>query len=304
MKKEKNICVEEVAKVPVVEYYFYRKDTNGYLKTDGGLVYVSVTAISIDFKKQLLVTTLTDKSGKEYLKEGKFSLYASPEAYEADDPMRMIVYQTWELLKFADWGRLTDCAVGIVDEEEGKQSCYIKVWVFEDGGAKEIPVVINSIACDTYEKWHLTDGNIPVKIWETRADAYACNEYQITDSDGEVFTEEGFQKRLGLTPAQWVILKQMKVLFDKATDAGIRFIWDREYAGNIKAVNLLNVHDYGYDQQAFQGGDNIQFKQVVFADTGINFYDYNSDDADRETFALNPTARQQKEWLKATQGDE
>ena len=304
MKKEKNICVEEVAKVPVVKYYFYSKDTNGYLKTDGGLVYVSVTAISIDFKKQLLVTTLTDKSGKEYLKEGKFSLYASPEAYEADDPIRRNVYQTWELLKFADWGRLTDCAVGIVDEEEGKQSCYIKVWIFEDGGAKEIPVVINSIACDTYEKWHLTDGNIPVKIWETRSDAYACNEYQITDSDGEVFTEEGFQKRLGPTPAQWVVIKQMKVLFDKAKALGLRFMWDRECGGNLKAVNYENVHVFEYDAQAFEGGDLVQVNNLAFADTGIDFFDYCGDEGDRYKFALNPTARQKKEWLKATQGNE
>ena len=297
MKKEKNPCVVECAKVPVTTYRFYTRNTEGYLKTDDGLAFVAVTSVVIDFKKQLITTVLTDKSGKEYLKKGTFPLYQSPKAYEKDDPKRTTVYQTWELLKYADYGRLSECQIGIIDEEDGSQSCYIKVWIFEKGGAKEIPVVINSIACDTYAKWYLADGNIPQKFWENRNDAYSFNEYQITDSDGEVYTEEGIQKRIELTPPQWVIIKQMTALFEKAKSAGIKFVWDREYQGNVKAFNLANVHECGYDIAAFEGGDIIPFHKACFADTGINFYDFVSESED--CIALNPTARQKKEWLKS-----
>lgn len=295
MKVEKNPCVEECAKVPVTTYRFYRRNTEGYLKTDDGLVFVTVTSVSVDFKKQLVTTVLTDKSGKEYLKTDTFSLYQSSKAYESDDSKKTDCYQTHELLRFVD-DRLRECCCGVVDEEDGKQSCYIKVWIFEKGGAKEIPVVINSIACDTYAKWYLVDGNIPKNFWENRKDAYSFNEYQITDDDGEVFVEEGIQKRINLTPPQWVIIKQMAALFEKAKDAGIKFVWDRDYQGNVKAFNVSNVHEYGYDIEPFEGGDTIPFHEACLADTGISFYDFVSEQAD--CIALNPTARQKKAWLK------
>lgn len=295
MKAEKNPCVEECAKVPVATYRFYERNTEGYLKTDDGLVFVTVTSVSVDFKKQLVTTVLTDKSGKEYLKTGTFSLYQSSKAYESDDPKKTGCYQTHALLRFVD-SRLRECCCGVVDEEDGKQSCYIKVWIFEKGGAKEIPVVINSIACDTYAKWYLADGNIPKNFWENRKDAYSFNEYQITDDDGEVFTEEGIQKRINLTPPQWVIIKQMATLFEKAKDAGIKFVWNRDHQGNVKAFNVDNVHDYGYDIEPFEGGETIPFRDACLADTGISFYDFVSEQAD--CIALNPTARQKKAWLK------
>ncbi len=302
MKKEKNPCVVECAKVPVTDYRFYHRNTEGYLKTDDGLAFVAVTSVVVDFKKQLVTTVLTDKNGKEYLKTGTFSLYQSPKAYESNDPKKASVYKTWELLKFADWSRLTACCVDIIDEEDGKQSCYIKVWIFEKGGAKEIPVVINSIACDTYAKWYLADGNIPQKFWENRSDAYSFNEYQITDNDGEVYTEEGIQKRIMLTPPQWVIIKQMTALFEKAQKEGIKFVWNRDYNDNVKAFNLANVYEYGYDVEAFEGGDIIPIHKAALVDTGISFYDFTSEDAD--CIALNPTARQKKEWLKSQPNNE
>lgn len=301
MKAEKNPCVVECAKVPVTTYRFYGRNTEGYLKTDDGLVFVTVTSVSIDFKKQLVTTVLTDKSGKEYLKTGTFSLYQSSKAYESDDPKKTYCCHTHELLRFVD-NRLRECCVGIVDEEDGKQSCYIKVWIFEKGGAKEIPVVINSIACDTYSNWYLVDGNIPKNFWENRSDAYSFNEYQITDDDGEVFIEEGVQKRINLTPPQWVIIKQMTALFEKAKNAGIKFVWDREYQGNMKAFNGDNVHNYGYDIEPFEGGDTIPIHEAYLADTGISFYDFVSEQSD--CIALNPTARQKKAWLEEQPSNE
>jgi hypothetical protein len=298
MKKEKNAYTVENAKVPVVRYDYYKRETKGYLHIDGGLVYVTVTAICINFKKQQITTVLTDKNGKEYKQEGTYNLYDSPSKFENNSPMEPTKNFTYNLIKNADWGRLAECAVSNIDEEDGKKSCYINVWTFENGAAQQVPAVINEISCDAYEKWHLTDGSLPAKFWESREDAFACNEYQVTDSDGEVFVEQGYQMRLLPTPAQWVIIKQMRALFEKAKEAGLYFVWDRAYCGNLKAVNYQNVYTFDYDAENFEGGDLIPVNKAALADTGIDFYDYCGDESDRYAFALNPMARQKKEWLK------
>ena len=55
--------------------------------------------------------------------------------------------------------------------------------------------------------------------------------------------------------------------------------------------------DYGYDIEAHEGGQLVPFNAVMFADTGICFYDYCGCDGG-DSIALKPTEREKKIWLK------
>lgn len=142
------------------------------------------------------------------------------------------------------------------------------------------------------------DGSIPQKFWESRKNAYAFNEYKVVDEDGEEFIEQGIQKRIGLTPEQWVIVKEMQELVKQAKEAGIKFLWDRDYCGTVKAMNMQHVCDLGYDIMATDGGSLVNFNDCCFASTDIEFFDYNGDDP-CYSISLLPTEREKKLWQKA-----
>ena len=297
MSKKKISLTVENAKVVNTLYKFYNIGQEGYLKCENGLVFVKVSEIIIDVKNCTVSTSLKDANGNVYNRSDNFGLYISKEGYESNDPMKPHSFHTIEVLTRADYNHLCECQVVNSTEEDGREYVYMKVWTFENGEAIETPVVVNSVTIDEGGKWHLLDGCLPDKFWESREDAYGFNEYKITDNDGEEFVEEGAYKRLMLTPEQWQIVNQIRDLYDKAVDAGIKFLWDRDNCGNIEAVNMANVNDYGYEAGSVDGGSLVRFNKIPFANTGISIYDYNGCE-DEYVFALNPTPRQKKEWLK------
>lgn len=297
MSKKKISLTVENAKVVNTLYKFYNIGQEGYLKCENGLVFVRVAAVIIDVKNCVVSTSLKDANDKVYERSGSFGLYRTKEGFESSDPMKPHSFYTIEVLTRADYNHLCECQVVKSMEEDGREYIYMKVWTFENGEAIETPIVVNSITIEEGGKWHLLDGCLPEKFWESREDAYGFNEYKIIDSDGEEFIEEGAYKRLALNPEQWKIVNQMRDLYKKATDAGIKFLWDRDNCGEIEAINMENVKDYGYDAESNDGGDLVRFKKVPFASTGFCFYDYCGCD-DGDAFVLNPTPRQKKEWLK------
>lgn len=298
MSKKKISLTVENAKVVNTLYKFYNIGQEGYLKCENGLAFVKVVSVIIDVKNGTVSTSLKDANGTVYNRSVSFGLYMSEKGYESNDPMTPNSLHTNEVLIKADYSHLCEAQFVCTTEEDGREYIYMKVWTFENGEAIETPVVVNSVAIEEDGKWHLLDGCLPEKFWESREDAYGFNEYKITDSDGEEFVVEGVYKRLMLTPEQWQIVNQMRYLYNKAKEAGVKFLWDRDGCDNIKAVNMANVTDFGYETESVDGGDLVSFNNVPFADTGIAFYDYNACE-DQYAFALIPTPRQKKEWLKA-----
>ena len=226
MSKKKISLTVENAKVVNTLYNFYNIGQEGYLKCENGLVFVKVSAIIIDVKNCTVSTSLKDANGNVYNRSDNFGLYMSKEGYESNDPMKPHSFHTNEVLIRADYSHLCEAQFVCTTEEDGREYIYMKVWTFENGEAIETPVVVNSVTIEEGSKWHLLDGCLPDKFWESREDAYGFNEYKITDSDGEEFVEEGAYKRLMLTPEQWQIVNQIRDLYNKAVDAGIKFLWD------------------------------------------------------------------------------
>ena len=139
------------------------------MKIDDSLVYVTVTAVVVDLKNQIIKTTLIDVNNTEIVRAGEFKLFNSPKDYENNDPMITNSWRTLDLLKKADYKRLCDCrVVSIEADEENPAYNYLTVWIFEKGEAVEIPIVINSIAIEQEKHFHLIDGFIPEKFWESR----------------------------------------------------------------------------------------------------------------------------------------
>lgn len=296
--KENEIYSVENAKVVERNYKFYDRGERGFLKSGDALVNVVVTGIIIDFRNQTVTTKLMDKNKTEYIMNGDFDLFRSPESFENNEPLKRRTWPTFELLRRADIRRLLECTFYSEKGDENNPSfTCVTVWTFENGEAHETPVVINSIAIEDEGSWHLLDGSIPDKFWESRKDAYDCNEYKIVDEDGEVFIEEGFQKRLDLTTEQRAIFKEIKELLNKAKSAGIKLLWDRDNSGCIEAINMQNVQEIGYDIMATDGGQLIPLKEVIKSATETYFYDYCGCDC-CDSVALKPTERQKKLYLK------
>lgn len=286
----------ENAKVKTKIYKFYGIGCAGYLKEGEGLVFVNVTSFVIDFKNEEVTTIFEDSNGNLFRRNESDCLYQTKEAYESNQPKKPNSYTTADLLRYADNKHLCECQCKCTQDEEAEY-VYLTVWVFENGEAKEVPAVINAIERNKEKGWHLINGSIPEKFWESRSDAYAFNEYKVIDQDGDEFVEQGYMKRLMLTPEQWEIVNQMRDIVKRAKDANIKFFFDRDRCDSIKAINMENVDDIGYDISSENGGDTINFYNVAFADTDLNVFDYNGED-DCYHFALNPTPRQKKEWLK------
>lgn len=296
---EKNeIFTVENAKVANIEYQIYTHLNQGYIKDGDGLVYVVVVRTLIDLKEQKVTTLLRDVNNKEYVRYGNFDIYISPDDFEGSNPVRRSKYQAFDLVRKAQYSKLQDCLWVESDPatDGNPQYGYIAVWVFENGEPKQIPVVVNAVHYDE-SGWHLTTGSLPEKYWESKKDAFSCNEYKVIDNDGEEFIEQGVQMRLSLTKDQWEIVNEMKALYKKAIDSGIKFMWDRDNCDSLKAVNMKNVAGYGYDIEAVDGGQLVPFNYVMFADTEICFYDYCGCDGG-DSIALKPTEREKKIYLK------
>jgi len=295
---KENVFTVENAKVADLGYEIYTYFERGFLKDGEGIVFVNIIRTTINLKEREVTTLLRDANGKEYIRKGVFNLYPSTKDYEKRNFVRHSNRSTYELVKMASPRTLRDCPWNESDPatEESPAFGYVSVWVFEDGEPVEVPVVVNAVSYDE-EGWHLVDGSLPEKYWESKKDAFGFNEYKVIDKDGEEFIEEGLQKRIMLTPEQWAIVNEIKELAKKAKDAGIKFIWDRDSCGTVKALNMQNVEDYGYEVEAFEGGQLFPFKNAIFADTEFGFYDYcGCDNMDR--LAMKPTPREKKIWLK------
>lgn len=291
----------ENAKVLVRNYKYYNVCTSGYIHEGDGLVHVTVTGNIIDLKKGEVITAFEDSKGNIYREHGDdVCMYASKEAYESSDPMSKHCSTTCDLLRFADIKHLRECqAKSIEDEENNVRYAYLVVWVFENGEAKEVPCVINVISREKDNGWKLIDGSIPEKFWESQKDAYDYNEYKVIDQDGEEFIEQGNGKRLLPNKEQWEIIYQLRDLVKKAKEANLKFLFDRDYCGTIKVLNMENVDDIGYDIESEVGGTTIGFSEMPVIDTELNVFDYNGEENSCYHILLNPTPRQRKEWLKA-----
>lgn len=301
-KSNASVYTVENAKVLRRDYEFYNVGTMGYLKEDFGLVYVGVYSILVDLKNESVRTTLKDAEGHEFERTGTFDLYLSPDHYEDNEAKKRAHSSSIEMIRRAACGKLVECESHTIpdesDETGERMFCYVTVWTFENGEAVETPIVVNAVEVAYEGKWHLNNGSIPEKFWESRKHAYDCNEYKVIDSDGEEFIEEGWQKRLSPTPEQWEIINEIRALYEKAKESGLKFFYDKSYDDSIKVLNANNVHEFGYEIGSFEGGDNIDLGNIWFADTNISIYGWYSDDGCHSA-ALNPTPRQKKEWLKS-----
>lgn len=298
-KVSKEVALTAENAMVISKYYkLYNVGVSGYVKDGDALVFMKVVGHVVNFKKGETITCLEDNKGKLYRRTDFSDLFLTKEAFEQNNPASNISYQTFELLRHADIKHLVDCEVSSTCGDDNNNYCYLNVWVFENGEAKRVPLVINEIVMNSEGKWALSDGHIPDKFWLSRTDAYSFNEYKIIDKDGEEFIEEGYQKRLAPTPEQWKIINEMRDLIKKANDAGLTFFFDRDCCSSIKVLNTKNVRDYGYDVESFEGGDLISLNAVCFADTELKCYDWNSCE-DEYVISMMPTPRQKKEFQKS-----
>lgn len=287
---KENIFTVENAKVAATKYNYYSPVRKGYLKVDNGIVFVTLDRVTINLKSQEVTTFMHDEKGGEYVRMGEFDLYEDPARYENGKPIDMgsplgiegilersdINYTRW--MRDGDYG-------------------YWQAWTFEDGEAKLTPLIVNVVEFKDYT-CKVIDGNIPEHIYRSREHAYSCNEYKVTDKDGEEFVERGVNLRIALTPEQQTIIDELKALYDKAKAAGIGFAWDRDNCGDLDAYNREEVDSLSYEEERCMNGDTFALRdgEIEFTSTGICFDDYNG--CDDYWLNMLPNPRQEKEWLK------
>ena len=293
----RKVSVEE-AKVPSANYRFYRTGQKGYLKEGDSLIAVCVTSVLVDLKYQAVTSELIDAHNIKYIRVNHYDLFKSKELFEANSPIDRDEHSTEHLLTLPAISRLSKCKRTICDVEEigggaKKYNVYLSVWLFENGEAINTPLSINSVAINTDSNgWFIVDGHLPDEFWCSREEAYMHNEYKIVDEDGEVFIEKGIGLRLKPTNTQLAIIKKLRDTFREARDSGLKFIWDRDYCGDVFAINGLEVAKMNYGPDNC-GGDCLPISCVDAVDTGICFFDYNKGD-DEYSIVLKPTPRQQK----------
>lgn len=301
----KRVSVDE-AKVASVVYKFYNVNRVGFLKDGDKLIHVTVTSVHVDLKNQNVTTVLTDANGNTYERNKKYDLFLDEEKFKCNNPLTLDNYNTYQLLQRADWERLCECACPEVDvdEENHTKNTYLVVWTFENGEAIKTPVLINSVAKNNENGWHLVDGSLPERFWENRKDAYSFNEYKVVDEDGEEFVERGVNLRLMLNDEQYDIIKTLKATFKQAVDAGVKFLWDRDNLGHVMAYNGTEVVQFGYDIADSRMGCGVVVKvdEMIPCDTGIHFYDYNGCD-ENDYIELKATPREQKRYDKTQKKD-
>ena len=295
---KKNFKIKSVNEVKVVnrKYNLY-VDRAGYLSECGKLVYVKVTNIIVDLKAQSAITTLQDKEGNEYKLPEGLLLYHSPADFEANNFIKAYGYTTSELIN------LTSSLIGyavVIPKEDGdtNEFCFAGGYIFLNNDAIYVPFEVNKIEWNIDKGWSMIDGSIPDVFYKSREAAFSFNEYKVVDEDGEQFLERGHGLRLQLTDEQKAIVEELRKCYDKAKQAGVRFIWDRDDCYDIKAYNGNEVTEFGYDDgDLTEDGDKVEIgENLELYSTGINFYDYNS--CDPYAFVLKKTPLQEKKWKK------
>lgn len=293
MKKNEIFTVEN-AKVVDREYMYYPVHSVGYVKNGDCIMHVTVSKMTFDLKKQEVTTFLTGSDGKEIVKNGEFNMFRTPEDFKENSHIPNHTKSTQELIKAVRELPHPNFESFAVEDVIYKYAC---VWRFENGEPVNTPVVVNIVNYGD-DGFTILDGHLPEKFWDTREKAFRYNEYKVVDDDGEVFIEQGIQKRLALTEEQKAIVDELSELFKKAANANIAFICDRYYDDSLRAFNGEYVVDYGYE--AGHGdieGDEIPFNELEFARTGASLYGYNSEE-DEYRICMKPTARQVKKWKK------
>ena len=289
-----------------IKYRFYRANQRGYIFINGQLVYVTVQSVLFDLRDCSFVSVLASNDGHIYQINGEYQMFSNTEHYKNNAPIEQSLYSTWELLRMANIKRLHECPVTdkeIVDPQTGVAEKFVCLtpWVFEDGQPKQEPIAIYTVQCvsenEYGEDWVLIDGELPANNYDCREDALSFNEYKVIDDDGEEFVEQGIQKRLAPTKKQWDALKKLKEAYEECRNLGLRFFWDRDYNGNVQCINGEHICDFGYehDFRHENGAEEVRMDYVVFADTGISFYDYDSNDS-CYGIAMKATPRQTKQW--------
>ena len=293
MKKNEIITVEN-AKVEKISYLWHSRNSAGYISNGDGIVFVTVDSMTFDLKKQVVTTVMLDSQGKEYVREGEFKMFRTPEDFENNSEKSLNDAATTRIIGYVEG--LQDCSFDNLVEDDKAYVCA-RVWCFENGEPVLTPVAVNVIRHDK-NGWKIIDGHLPEKFWKTREEAIRYNEFKVVDEDGEVFIEQGIQKRLALTDKQQAIVDKISELINQAYDANIKFVWDRSYGGYLQAFNGEQVHDFGYDaDQGVIPGDEKPLNEVVFTNTNICFGDYCSDE-NEYIICMKPTARQEKAWKK------
>lgn len=291
MKKNEIITVEN-AKVEKITYRWHW--TTGYISDGDGIVFVTVDNVTFDLKKQVVTTVMLDSQGKEYVREGEFKMFRTPEDFENNSEKSLNNVPTTTIISYIEG--LQDCSFDNLVEDDKDYVCA-RVWCFENGEPVLTPVAVNVIRHDK-NGWEIIDGHLPENFWRTREEAIRYNEFKVVDEDGDVFIEQGIQKRLALTDKQQAIVDKISKLFKQAYGANIKFAWDRNYGGYLQAFNGEQVHDFGYDaDQGVIPGDEKPLDEVVFTNTNICFSDYCSDE-NEYVICMKPTARQEKAWKK------
>jgi hypothetical protein len=294
---KKNIFTVENAKIANVTYSYHPESRFGYITDGNGIVFATVKSVEFNLKTREVKTTLQDNSGKTYVRDGAFAMYETPADYEKNNPIRLHTWEAANIIKCADHCRMSECRWVETDAKTETEPSYgyIEGWCFENGEPVAVPLVINTVIDDG--KPRIADGHLPDKFWKSRDEAFSYNEYKVVDEDGEEFIEQGVNKRLALTDEQQKIVNELDAVFQKALDAGIHFIWDRDYCDFVEAYNGEHVYEFGYETESHEGGELFEARNVVTASTKIRFFDYISDDP--YCFAMKPTPRQQKAWKKA-----
>ena len=294
MKKNEIITVEN-AKVEQITYRWYSRNS-GYISNGDGIVFVTVDSVTFDLKKQVVTTVMLDSQGKEYVREGEFKMFRTPEDFENNSVISSNNTATTNIIGKIEG--LQDCSFDNIVEDDKSYVCA-RVWCFENGEPVLTPVAVNVIRNDKDGNgWKIIDGHLPENFWRTREEAIRYNEFKVVDEDGEVFIEQGIQKRLALTAKQQEIVDKISKLFKQAYDANIKFAWDRSYGGYLQALNGEQVYDFGYDaNKDVIPGDEMPLNELCFTNTNICFSDYCSDE-DEYIVCMKPTARQEKAWKK------
>ena len=301
MKKEELFTVEN-AKIAKISYMYYNGGTKGYIKDGDGIVYAEVVNVEVDLKSRTVRHHFMGADKKTYVVEGEAFMYSSPALYEQGCPIDKTKVLPGNIRTGDRSFDLGDFEWVVTDDATDTEPSYgyFRVWCLVNGEAVHVPAVIRSIKTsenDCYA-WEISDADLPDRFWDRKESVYLNSEYKVIDDDGEEFTERGHNLRLALKPDQQAVIEELKAVFKKALDAGIGFVWDREYSGNVEAYDGNEVFSFGYEEEEYRNGSLVPFdRSIMLADTGISFYDYNS--CDEYRFAMKQTPRQEKEWKKA-----
>lgn len=294
---EKFVAVEN-AKVANIKYKYYHVGTTGLLADCGAAVSVKVTSVTFNLRTQESVTTLVDARGKEYTRNGEFYLYDTLDKFKNGIAIGRKIVAAWELLQWAGGDKTTDCETPVIDVDEEKETSntFLTVFVYDDGDAIRVPVLVNAVTWDEENGKHISDGTLPDNYWSNKADAYNWNAYKFIDEDGDEFVEKSNDLRLVPTDAQKAILKDILGMFKKAKDAGLMLFVDNNGLDNgiLKAFNVNDVvMDFENATPDMLCGTDVYLSDVNVTNVGVEFHV-----GDNEKILFKPTDRQLKQWKK------